>query len=85
MAVSTVAQFASELNRPATTLLEQLQHAGVSKASTSDALTDADKEKLLAFLRSKLARYKVPKSLRFIEEMPLSPAGKILKRALPHG
>ena len=52
MAVTTVAQFATELNRPATTLLEQLQHAGVSKASTSDALTDADKEKLLAFLRS---------------------------------
>ncbi len=52
MAVTTVAQFATELNRPATTLLEQLQHAGVSKASTNDALTDADKEKLLAFLRS---------------------------------
>jgi translation initiation factor IF-2 len=52
MAVTTVAQFAAELNRPATTLLEQLQSAGVSKRSTDDALTDGDKERLLDFLRS---------------------------------
>ncbi|WP_157270672.1 translation initiation factor IF-2 [Azohydromonas aeria] len=52
MAVTTVAQFAAQLNRPATTLLEQLQSAGVSKRSTDDALTDADKERLLAHLRS---------------------------------
>jgi translation initiation factor IF-2 len=50
--VTTVAQLAAELNRPAATLLEQLQSAGVSKASTDDALTDADKERLLGFLRS---------------------------------
>ncbi len=52
MAVTTVAQFAAELNRPATTLLEQLQSAGVSKRSTDDALTDGDKERLLDYLRS---------------------------------
>ena len=52
MAVTTVAQFAAELNRPATTLLEQLQSAGVRKASPEDALTEADKERLLDFLRS---------------------------------
>jgi translation initiation factor IF-2 len=52
MAVTTVAQFAAELNRPAAALLDQLQSAGVSKASTSDALTEADKERLLDFLRS---------------------------------
>ena len=52
MAVTTVAQFAAELNRPATTLLEQLQSAGVKKASAEDALTEADKERLLDFLRS---------------------------------
>ncbi len=51
MAVTTVAQFAAELKRPATALLEQLQSAGVSKASTDDALTDSDKERLLDFLR----------------------------------
>jgi translation initiation factor IF-2 len=52
MAVTTVAQFAAELNRPATTLLEQLKSAGVSKTSASDALTDTDKERLLDFLRT---------------------------------
>ena len=52
MAVTTVAQFAAELNRPATTLLEQLQSAGVAKQSAEDVLTEGDKECLLTFLRS---------------------------------
>ncbi len=52
MAVTTVAQFAAELNRSASALLEQLQSAGVNKASVSDPLTESDKEKLLAYLRS---------------------------------
>jgi translation initiation factor IF-2 len=51
MAVTTVAQFAAELNRPAGTLLEQLQSAGVAKKSLDDALTEADKERLLVHLR----------------------------------
>jgi translation initiation factor IF-2 len=52
MAVTTVAQFAAELNRPAAALLEQLQSAGVAKASSDDALTETDKERLLDHLRS---------------------------------
>ena len=52
MAVTTVAQFAAELNRPASTLLEQLQSAGVVKQSAEDVLTEGDKERLLTFLRS---------------------------------
>ena len=52
MAVTTVAQLAAELNRPAATLLEQLQSAGVRKASSDDALTEQDKERLLEYLRS---------------------------------
>jgi translation initiation factor IF-2 len=52
MAVTTVAQFAAELNRPATALLEQLQSAGVTKGSSDDALTEADKERLLDYLRT---------------------------------
>ncbi|TAK74682.1 MAG: GTP-binding protein, partial [Aquabacterium sp.] len=52
MAVTTVAQFAAELNRPAATLLEQLQSAGVTKGSPDDALTEVDKERLLEHLRS---------------------------------
>ena len=52
MAVTTVAQFAAELNRPAATLLDQLSQAGVAKASAEDALSDADKARLLDHLRS---------------------------------
>jgi len=51
MAVTTVAQFATELNRPASNLLEQLQAAGVPKSSDSDPLTESDKERLLEHLR----------------------------------
>ncbi|MBK7615859.1 MAG: translation initiation factor IF-2 [Vitreoscilla sp.] len=52
MAVTTVAQLAAELNRPAATLLEQLQSAGVAKQSTDESLTESDKERLLDFLRT---------------------------------
>ena len=52
MAVTTVAQFAAQLNRPTAALLEQLHAAGVTKQSPEDSLTDADKERLLDFLRS---------------------------------
>ena len=52
MAVTTVAQFAAELNKPAGTLLEQLQAAGVKKSSVDDALSESDKERLLDHLRT---------------------------------
>lgn len=49
--VATVAQFAAEINRPVATLLDQLKSAGVAKTSPDDALTEADKANLLAYLR----------------------------------
>ena len=52
MAVMTVAQFATQLGRPSTALLEQLHSAGVPKQSPDDALTETDKERLLDFLRT---------------------------------
>ena len=52
MASTTVAQLAVELNRSGAALLEQLQSAGVSKASTDDSLTESDKERLLDHLRT---------------------------------
>ena len=52
MASTTVAQLAVELNRSPAALLEQLQSAGVSKASTDDSLTESDKERLLNHLRT---------------------------------
>ena len=52
MAVTTVAQFAAQLGRPTTGLIEQLHSAGVTKQSPDDALTEADKERLLDYLRT---------------------------------
>ena len=52
MAVTTVAQFAAQLGRPTTALIEQLQSAGVTNLSPEDALTESDKERLLDFLRT---------------------------------
>ena len=52
MASTTVAQLATELNRSAATLLEQMQAAGLSKASTDASVTESDKERLLEHLRS---------------------------------
>jgi len=51
MTSTTVAQFAAELKMPADVLLEQLKSAGVSKTSEADAVTEADKGKLLESLR----------------------------------
>ncbi|RKP50242.1 translation initiation factor IF-2 [Pararobbsia silviterrae] len=51
MASNNVAQFAAELKMPSGVLLEQLQAAGVQKASEADALSEADKARLLDHLR----------------------------------
>ena len=52
MSSITVAQFASELKKTPETLLDQLKSAGVAKAAVSDALTEADKQRLLVFLKA---------------------------------
>ncbi len=52
MSNTTVAELANELKRPTEALLEQLQAAGVSKQSASDALTEQDKQRLLNYLQA---------------------------------
>ena len=42
----------------------------------------ADEAQLIAFLRQRLAHYKCPSSIEFVEDMPRSASGKILKREL---
>lgn len=42
----------------------------------------ATEEELLDLCRARLARYKVPRSVIFVDTLPLSAAGKILKREL---
>ncbi|WP_119965720.1 translation initiation factor IF-2 [Simplicispira lacusdiani] len=52
MSSNTVAEFASELKKTPEVLLDQLKSAGVVKSASSDALTEADKQKLLAHLQA---------------------------------
>ena len=53
---TTVAQFAAELHKSTATLIEQLISAGVTKTNAQDALSEPDKQKLLAYLQ---ARYRI--------------------------
>jgi fatty-acyl-CoA synthase len=44
--------------------------------------TSATEEELLKFVGERLAKFKVPKSVTFMDALPISAAGKILKRDL---
>ncbi len=39
-------------------------------------------EELIAFAKAKLARFKAPKAVRIVDELPKTPVGKILRRVL---
>lgn len=41
-----------------------------------------DEKSILTTLRQKLADYKVPKKITFLEALPRNPTGKVLKREL---
>jgi long-chain acyl-CoA synthetase len=43
---------------------------------------EASAADLIAFTRERLAHYKCPTSIRFVEELPRNASGKILKREL---
>ncbi len=51
MALTSVAQFASELKVPPSVLIEQLRAAGVEKRVAEDSLSEQDKARLLEYLR----------------------------------
>jgi len=44
--------------------------------------SEADEEAIIAFCKERLAAYKYPRSVRFMESLPKGPTGKILKREL---
>jgi len=44
--------------------------------------SEASEASLIEFTRERLASYKVPKSVRFIDQIPKSAVGKVLRRAL---
>jgi long-chain acyl-CoA synthetase len=41
-----------------------------------------DADELVAFARERLAGYKLPRSIEFVDELPRTPSGKVLKREL---
>ena len=43
---------------------------------------DASEEDIIAFCKERLAAYKYPRSVEFLETLPKGPTGKILKREL---
>ncbi len=63
---------------------------GVPDAATGEAIKlyvvtndqDLSAEALIKFCRSELAAYKVPRQIVFMDDLPKSPAGKILRREL---
>jgi fatty-acyl-CoA synthase len=44
--------------------------------------SDVDEEGVKGFVKEHLARYKVPRDVTFVDELPRNPTGKILKREL---
>jgi long-chain acyl-CoA synthetase len=44
--------------------------------------TSPDPDGLIAFARERLAGYKLPRSIDFVDELPRTPSGKVLKRDL---
>ena len=49
------------------------------KVKQGQACSQAD---LIAFCKERIASYKAPKKIMFVDELPKSPAGKILKREI---
>ena len=44
--------------------------------------SDVDSDELAGHVRSQLARYKVPREILFVEELPRNATGKILRRKI---
>jgi acyl-coenzyme A synthetase/AMP-(fatty) acid ligase len=40
------------------------------------------KDSIIQYMRAKVAPYKIPRVIEFMEELPTSPIGKVLKREL---
>ena len=49
------------------------------------SLTEPSRDEIVSYCRENLAAYKVPGSVTFVDELPKSPIGKILRRELRDG
>jgi len=62
-------------------VLERGQIRAVGKRRLS-YLVESVRDEILAFAKENLSPYKVPKIIEFMEELPLTPIGKVDKKAL---
>lgn len=56
--------------------------AAFVKLTAGSRGTDALAREIIAFAGERLARYKVPETVRFVDAIPKNPVGKLLRRAL---
>ena len=75
--IPTIAIDGPRLSRPRGSSKASLR--GITKFPIAEKVTAAE---LLEFTRDKLADYKRPRDIRFIESMPINPTGKVDKRSL---
>jgi long-chain acyl-CoA synthetase len=68
---------AAVIGRPDDRLGEEVVAVVVARAGS-----DLAADELIDYCRQRLAAYKYPREIRFIEAMPLGPSGKILKKEL---
>ena len=55
---------------------------GESPAAVVVRSEEVEPDEILEFCSGKLARFKLPRSVEFVDEIPRNPSGKILKRIL---
>ena len=44
--------------------------------------SSASAEELISYCKERIAAYKYPRSVQFVDQLPMGPTGKILKREL---
>jgi fatty-acyl-CoA synthase len=63
--------------------IENAQWGEVGRAYVERKTTNVTVEDVLAHARDRLARYKVPKEVVFVDALPRNPSGKVQKHLLP--
>ena len=53
-----------------------------SKGAVHVGRGDVDADELVRWARANLSRYKCPTSYRFVDELPVAPTGKLIRRQL---
>ena len=61
--------------------VKKVLESAIANAEHNDG-ADIDEETVKAYVRDNLARYKVPREVVFLDELPRNPTGKVLKRDL---